>query len=74
MDAQRITQEEIETRFTYHPPKEGQPAKYETLRGIAKEFAELIVELVPPGREASLAVTKVEEAIMVANAGIARRS
>lgn len=72
MDGRRITQEDIDSRFTYHPPKEGQPAKYETLRNTAKELAEMIVELGVPGRETSTAVTKVEEAIMWANAGIAR--
>ena len=36
--------ERIESDFTYHPPKEGQPAKYEALRARAKGLAELIVE------------------------------
>lgn len=65
--------EEIECRFTYHKPQEGQPEKYEALRAKAREFAELVVELVPEGREQSLALTKIEEGVMWANAGVARR-
>lgn len=64
---------ELDTRFTYHAPKPGQPEKYTRLRDKAKEFAALVVELCPESREQSLAITKIEEASMWANAGIARR-
>lgn len=64
--------EQIEKAFTYHRPKEGQPEKYERLRNTAKAFAYLIDELVPAGCEKSLAMTKLEEVVMWANAGIAR--
>lgn len=63
---------EMEKRFTYHQPKPGQPEKYAAIRAKAKELAELITELSPQSREQSLALTKVEEAVMWANAGIAR--
>ena len=62
----------IEKAFTYHTPKEGQPAMYQVIREKAKELAYLIDELVPECREKSLAVTKLEECVMWANAGIAR--
>lgn len=62
----------IEDIFTYHSPKEGQPVKYQSIRDKAKEMAYLIEELVPESRERSLAMTKLEEAVMWANAGIAR--
>ena len=64
--------EQIEDNFKYHPPKEGQPEKYEDLRSKAKELAYLIDELCPKSREKSLAMTKLEEGIMWANASIAR--
>ena len=64
---------ELNTRFTYHAPKEGQPEKYTALRDKAKELAALVVELCPDSRERSLAITKIEEASMWANASIARR-
>lgn len=62
----------IENNFTYHAPKEGQPAKYQAIREKAKELAYLIDELVPDSREKALAMTKLEECSMWANAGIAR--
>ena len=62
----------VENNFTYHSPKEGQPQKYQAIRDKAKELAYLIQESVPESREQSLALTKVEESVMWANAGIAR--
>jgi hypothetical protein len=67
-----VTVDEISKRFTYHPPKGGQPEKYQDIRARARELAEKIVELVPDSREQSLAITKLEEVVMWANAGIAR--
>lgn len=65
-------EQRIENVFTYHAPKEGQPEKYELLRAKAKELAYLIDELCPSSREKSLAMTKLEESSMWANASIAR--
>ena len=67
-----MTKEEIENRFTYHAPKPGQPEIYQDIRTLAKELALDINEFVPEGREKSLAFTKLEEAVMWSNAGIAR--
>jgi hypothetical protein len=67
-----VTKEEITKRFTYHAPKPGQPERYEKLRSEAKELAKLINLDVPESREKSIAMTKLEETIMWANAGIAR--
>lgn len=70
MDAQgNLT---IENNFRYHAPKPGQAERYQALRDKAKELAYLIDEECPSGRERSLAMTKLEEAIMWANASIAR--
>jgi hypothetical protein len=63
---------DIEKRFTYHPPKEGQPAKYEALRAHYKQLAYMILAMCPESRELSLALTKLEESNMWANAAIAR--
>ena len=62
----------IENNFKYHAPKEGQPAKYDTIREKAKELANVIDELCPNSREKSLATTNLEQAMMWANASIAR--
>ena len=41
---------------------------------LAKMFSDLVDNLVPKSREASLAQTKIEEAVMWAAAGIARNT
>lgn len=64
---------EIDIRFKYHSPKEGQSKKYEQLRDKAKELAWMIEDMCPESREKSLAITKLEEAVMWANSSIARR-
>lgn len=62
----------IENNFKYHAPKEGQPAKYGAIREKAKELATVIDELCPNSREKALAMTNLEQAVMWANASIAR--
>ena len=62
---------DIEQSFTYHPPKEGQPEIYQELRAKAKELALLIEDKCPPSAETTLAIRKVEEAVMWANKSIA---
>ena len=68
-----MNQDQIDNNFKYHAPKAGQPEIYEEIRNKAKELAMLINERAPDGREKSLAVTNIEQAVMWANAGIARR-
>lgn len=63
---------DIERRFTYHPPKEGQPSRYTILRAEAKAFAYRIEQFCPDSRERSLALTKLEECVAWSNAAIAR--
>lgn len=63
---------QVEKAFTYHPPKDDQPQRYEKIRATAKAFGLMLVEIVPNSREKSLAMTKLEEAVMWANAAIAR--
>lgn len=62
----------IEKNFTYHPPKGNQPERYTENRQKAKEFAEVIEKNCQDSREKSLALTKLEESVMWANASIAR--
>lgn len=64
-------QEQIEKSFVYHAPRPDQVPRYEALRSTAKALAEMIHQKVPDGREKSVALTKLEEAIMWANKGIA---
>ena len=69
-----IGSEELRTRFTYHAPREGQPEKYKAIRDLAHDLADLIDREVPDSREKSLSITHLEECVMMANAGIARRT
>lgn len=64
--------QDLENRFTYHAPKPGQPEKYQEIRSMALEFASLVTLQAPVSWEASLALTKIEEAVFWANAAIAR--
>jgi hypothetical protein len=59
-------------RFVYHPPKADQPPRYEKIRDEARALARTIMSKCPDSRERSLALTKLEEAVMWANAAIAR--
>lgn len=70
MNGQNI--ERIENNFRYHPPTGTQAKRYETIRDGAKTLALIINELTPASREQSLAFTALEEAVMWANAAIAR--
>jgi hypothetical protein len=65
--------EELDRRFSYHPPMGDQASRYENLRAYGRELAVHIDTLCPDSREKSLAFTALEEAIMWANASIARR-
>lgn len=58
--------------FTYHPPFGDQPERYVAIRDEAKMLAVNILRMCPDSRERSLALTKLEEAVMWANAAIAR--
>jgi hypothetical protein len=68
-----MLKDDIEQRFTYHPPQSDQiKAAFVALREDAKSYAHLVNRLCPESREKSLAVTKLEEVVMWANASIAR--
>lgn len=67
-----INEERLEKDFSYHAPKDGQPARYVAIRDKAKELARLIMESTPPSREQSMALTHLDEVVMTANAAIAR--
>lgn len=63
----------IKNDFTYHKPPAEIAENFVTLREKAKELAFLFDSLVPYGREQATALTRLEEAVMHANAGIARQ-
>lgn len=65
---------QIAHNFKYHPPTGTAVVDHGRVRAKARELAELIDEVLPPkaGREKAAAITKCEEAMMWACAGIAR--
>lgn len=63
---------DLEKRFSYHKPNGEKQEIYPLIREKAKEFAYLIKKYVPESRELALALTKVEESVMWANAGLSR--
>jgi len=72
VDRGRVPIDGLDRRFTYHAPKGTQPERYIKIRATAKELAELLERLCPASRERSLALTNLEQAVMWANASIAR--
>lgn len=64
--------DDLRNRFTYHPPITDQVERYLAIRRFGYEFAQLVDGLCPDGREKSIAITRIEEAVMWTNAGIAR--
>lgn len=64
--------DKYDNTYSYHPPKGDQNDRYEAIRDNAKQLAMLFDIVCPDSRERSLAHTKLEEAVMWANASIAR--
>lgn len=68
--------EAIDKAFTYHPPHGDQAERYQLIRDAGRAFAHVIAETAPFDdgfpRETLLAIDKISEAVMQANAAIAR--
>lgn len=63
---------DLENRFTYHPPTPAQVPIYVDVREAGLRLAQVVNRYAPESRELSLALTHIEEAVMWANAAIAR--
>lgn len=57
--------------FSYHAPKGTQAARYVQITVDTKALAQTIIDICPPSEERSLALRKLQEARMWANASIA---
>lgn len=69
----RIAPDSLDNRFSYHPPvAPGKKEAHEEVREVMGNVADYLVKKLPPGRETSLAITKIEEGMFWANAAIAR--
>lgn len=72
VEVDRAMLDRIDSDFRYHRPTGDQALIYEDIRADARYLAKLILASTPPSREQSLALTHLEEAVMWANAAIAR--
>lgn len=69
----QLSDEEIDNRTKWHPPTDEDTASlHNEVRKTINNSIKQINMFVPESREKSLAITKLEEAMMWANAGIAR--
>ena len=66
-------QDQIDRAFRYHKPSQSDADSIALLRADCKGLAEAVDRLCPDGREKSIALTKIEEVSMWANAAIVRR-
>lgn len=70
---QQLSEQEIEKRFTYHPPVDVRVrAAHDDVRALFKAVAQTLNDRLPAGRETALAFTTLEEAAMWCHAAIAR--
>lgn len=74
MSFQKPTDEQLKNRFTYHPPKaeHGQAERYEEIRNKILDTAIFIVDRTPCSPEQARSLNALDEAMMLANAAIAR--
>ncbi len=66
--------QELQHRFTYHPPKAEQVGIYKEIRKRALELARYLNNVMPDCREKAQALTDIEDAVQHANAGVARHT
>ena len=65
--------DDLNNRFTYHAPKnDEQIRQFQEVRRAGLDLVVLMCGYAPESRELALAITKIEEAVMWANAAIAR--
>ena len=68
-----MDRDDLESRFAYHaPPNEATKDAHAQVRAWCRRLAMDLNELLPEGRNKSLAMTALEEVMMRSNAAIAR--
>lgn len=67
----RMNQFDLDNIFTYHAPTPEEVEQYQKIRDAAKEFAQVVVDNSPASADQSVAIRKIRESVMIANAAIA---
>lgn len=68
-----LPDDEIDVRFQYHRPSDGQQVLMASIREDIRNLAHALNKLLPDCRETSLVFTHLEQAHLYINAAIARR-
>ncbi|HEX7276288.1 MAG TPA: hypothetical protein VF244_02845 [Acidimicrobiales bacterium] len=63
---------DLDWRFEYHKPDADKVKRHEAVREACRTLAHVIDDLCPDGRDKSVAIKMCEDAMMWANASIAR--
>lgn len=66
-----ISESDLDNWFTYHRPTDEQLDRYVNIRDAAREFAGVVLRNTPASADQTVAIRKIREAVMVANASIA---
>lgn len=67
-----IPSEDLDRRFAFHPAGGAKGHRHDQVRTLCRGLADYLNDLLPDGREKSLAITHLEEVMMWGNAAIAR--
>jgi hypothetical protein len=67
-----IDYDALDVKFNHHAPDEDAITCHEAVRAAMRAASVRVLEVTEPGREQSLALTKLEEAMFWANAAVAR--
>lgn len=70
--SRKIARDDLLLRFGYRAPDRRRAELHEDVRAGIHSLTRWLVEMLPPGRETSLVVTHLEEAMFWSNAAIAR--
>lgn len=71
-EAHQSVDPNLKARFTWRLEDHAGAKKCKAIREFSYDFALIVTNLCPEGREKALALTKIEEAMMWANAAISR--
>lgn len=69
---EKPTDAQLQNRFMHHSPKESQGERYAQIRRACLNLAIFIRDITPLSPEQTRAINAVDEAMMLANAAIAR--